>query len=461
MAVILKERKEKKELLKQAKLKAIAEEQAAKKKKLEEEMMRLQKEEEKKRRVAEEEEAEEEEALEEGLLRRRTRERGQRSGTKEEHMWMEKKIFEWVANLSLGEDEEAMLYVPQEEKEAVVRELEAIEDPLDRQMLEDEKRLEWKLLLAREKKRRREEANQIQSCKQEVGAQQDIPAKLDKILSYLEILGQAWTKQYQANKGQEHIAPEEQVLMAFHALKDEAVSFARSLARTADCEHNMVAYSRLTPLPTFIKLLRERFTNVTRGVRPSDKLQTIHSRQWKSARALKAVMDDLVAIPDHGVTETQLVNLFYRVMPEPLRGHFFDKTQQANITYDALSREVVLFEAKSMLVSTFWHKDLDKGKKWKGRTISGQVRAKDHLILTLDEGGTDEVLYSQIGCGLAEEDIGVFAVDLRGKDEAGQDDSQSSTMLEQSMLVRGPSAGRKEAWVSSYDVSCNSDLPVE
>ncbi|GBG62510.1 hypothetical protein CBR_g30828 [Chara braunii] len=340
-----------------------------------------------------------------------------------------------------------MLYVPQEEKEAFARELEAKEDPLERQTMEDEKKLEWTLRLARDKKRRREEANRmakevekIQACRQEVQAQQETPAKLDKILGYLEIMSKAWLEEHQANKGQEvtlhsirtgfrefardvvthvetevkrlkegaekfcvgaiegakvvaaaevetrprkepvklkfpdfysgkkddnfdnweasintyvylqHIVPEEQVLVAFHALKDEAASFARSLACAADCEHNMVAYYRPTPLSTFLKLLRERLDDVTRGVRASDKLQTIHSRQWRSARALKAVMDDLVIVPDHGV---QLVQLFYRAMPEPLRGHFFDKTQQANITYDALSREVVLFKAKSMPVSTF------------------------------------------------------------------------------------------------------------
>ncbi|GBG63243.1 hypothetical protein CBR_g37328 [Chara braunii] len=432
-------------------------------------MMRLQKEEEEKRRDAEEEAAAEEEVEEEPLERRHREERGESSSTKGEDAWMEKKISEWVANLSLGEDEEALLYVPQEEREAFARELEAMEDPLDRHTAEDEKRSEWKLWLAREKKRRREEANRmarevekVRACRQEVQAQAETPAKLDKILGYLEVLSKAWLEEHQANKGQdvtlhairsgfrefvrdvvthvgtevkklkegtkkfcagaiegakvvataeaesrprkepvklkfpdsysgkkddsfdnweasintyvylEHIAPEEQVLVAFHALKDEAASFARSLARSADCENNMVAYSKLTPLSTFLKLLRERFADVTRGVRASDKLQTIHSRQERSARALKAVMDDLVAVPDHGVTETQFVQLFYRAMPEPLRGHFFDKTQQANITYDALSREVVLFEAKSMPVSTFWHKDLDKGKKWKGRTISSQ-----------------------------------------------------------------------------------------
>ncbi|GBG59559.1 hypothetical protein CBR_g49819 [Chara braunii] len=510
IATLLRERKEK-EFLKQAKLKAIAEEQAAKKKKLEEEMLRFQKEtmmmlereEEEKRKAAEEEAAaeEEKEEEEEPRERRRGEERGEASGTKGEDAWVEKKITEWVANLSLGEDEEAQLYVPQEEREAFARELEAIDDPLERQTTEDEKKLEWKLRMMREKKRRREEANRVakelervQACRQEVEAQAEVPAKLDKILGYLEVLSKASIEEHLAVKGQDvtlhairsgfrefardmvthvgsevkrlkegvdkfctdaiesakvvataeatkrqrkkpvklkfpdaysgkkddsfdnweagintyvylqHIAPEEQVLVAFHALKDEAASFARSLARGADCEHNMIAYLRLTPLSTFLKLLRERFADVTRGVRASDKLQTIHSRQWRSAKALKAVMDDLVAVLDHGVTETQLVQLFYRAMSEPLRGHFFDKTQQPNITYDALSREVVLFEAKSMPVSTFWHKDLDKGKKWKGRTISGQVRAKDHLLLTLDEGGTDEVPYSEIEWGLEEED---------------------------------------------------------
>ncbi|GBG76179.1 hypothetical protein CBR_g21928 [Chara braunii] len=166
-AAILKERqemKEKKELLKQAKLKAIVEEQAAKNKKLEEqkeEMLKLRQEEEEKRKAAEEEAEEEEKIEDEPLGRRRREGRGESSGTKGEDAWMEKKISEWVANLSLGEDEEALLYVPQEEREAFARELEAKEDPLEHQTAEDEKLLEWKLRQVREKKRRREKANRV------------------------------------------------------------------------------------------------------------------------------------------------------------------------------------------------------------------------------------------------------------------------------------------------------------
>ncbi|GBG69048.1 hypothetical protein CBR_g3746 [Chara braunii] len=357
IAALLREKKEKKELVKQAKLKAIAEEQAAKKKKIEEEMMRLQKEkmlrlqqeEEEKRKAAEEEAAAEEEEEvedEEPLERRRKEGRGEASGTKGEDTWMEKKITEWVANLSLGEDEEAQLYVPQEEREAFARELETTEDPLERQTTKDEKKLKWKLQMMREKKRKREEANRVakevervQACRQEVQTQADVPAKLDKILGYLEILSKAWIEEHQAVKGQDvtlhairsgfrefardvvthfrtevkklkegakklyagaiegakvvatveaatrprkehvklkfpdsdsgkkddsfdnweasvntyvylqHIAPEEQVLVTFHALKDEAASFARSLAHAADCEHNMIAYHQIEVHP--------------------------------------------------------------------------------------------------------------------------------------------------------------------------------------------------------------------
>ncbi|GBG92402.1 hypothetical protein CBR_g55336 [Chara braunii] len=428
MAALVRENKERKELLKQAKLKAIAEEQVAKMKKLEEEM-------EEKKKAAEVEsvaEAEEE--------RKRREVKGESSGTANEEATMEKKISEWIANLSLGDDKEAEMYVPQDERDALARELATIEDPLERQT-EDEKKLEWKLRMKREKKRRREEVNRliaevakVRDCRQEVPAQTHISAKMDKMLGYLEVFSEASMEERQANWGHDvalsvmrsgfrdfardmvthvggevrrlrenvgkfcegaiesakgvaaiesearprkepvklkfrdayggkennfdnwavsvnsyvylqHILTEEQVLVAFQALKDEAASFARSLARVTGCENNLVAYSKITPLPQSFKLPRERFADPTRGVRVSDKLQTIHSRQWRSARALKGVMDDLVAVPDHGVTEPQLVQLFYRAMPEPLRGHFFDKSQQTDITYDVLSREVVLFES--------------------------------------------------------------------------------------------------------------------
>ncbi|GBG69471.1 hypothetical protein CBR_g4166 [Chara braunii] len=447
MGVILQERKEKKE----AKKKALKEEQAAKLKKMEEEMVRekerLKKEEEEKLKEVDEEE-------EVPPLQKS----GQHSGSSSDEM--KKKITEWVANLSLGEEEEVAMYIPKDEQEAAVKKWEAEEDVLTRQAMEDEQRMAWsdegeeekmeiiaqsvdRLAKVQEKHYEFSHSQEISVRSMRTGLRDfarklvgavgsEVSHRLEKTERFyvgaIEGVKVASPKEEEARPRREpvkvkfpdsysgkreenfdnweanvktyvhlqQVSPDQQVLIAIHALRDEAASFARSLNRAANCSDDPVAYSSFTSLIEFLKLLRERFVDVAHSVKASDRLQTIHSRQWKSARALKGTMDELVAIPDHKVTETQLVNLFNRDMAETLRGHFFDKSPDPAMTYDILSREVVAFEAKCASISTFRHKDLDKGKKWKGCTISRQVKTKDSLVLTLDEGSVDEIPYDQI-----------------------------------------------------------------
>ncbi|GBG59712.1 hypothetical protein CBR_g54817 [Chara braunii] len=401
---------EKRELIKQTKMLTLMEEQKAKQKQMEEELQKWEKEHEKKLAAIESETEEEEEEI---PLR-----------------------------------------------EQFARELKGEENPMKRHVMEEEKKLEWKLRLARERKRRLEAAKKMErdlrAVEVEHGrlvAQVDLQKKVEILSQSVEVMLKAQQEQLRYLKGHDitlqsmrtgfkdfakdmmmhvgtelrtimegthkfcvdaiedakivgpreeearprresvkvkfpdsysgkkeenfdnwevnvnsyvhlqKIAHEEHVLIGFHALKDEAVSVARSLCRTAKCENDMVAYSLITPLSDCFKLQRERFADVMRSVRASYKLQTIHSRQWRSVRALKGVLDEFVAVPDHGVTEAQLVQLFYRAMPESLRGCL--KSRESAMTYDTLSGEVEAFEARSMPVSTFWHKDLDRARSGK------------------------------------------------------------------------------------------------
>ncbi|GBG76630.1 hypothetical protein CBR_g22846 [Chara braunii] len=180
-AAILKERREK-----EAKKKALLEVHAAKLKKIEEEMAR-EKERLKKEEEAKLKEVEEEGVVEEEPLERRGRgNRGESSGPNED--LMENKISEWVAGLTLGEDEEALMYVPRDEQEAAVREWEAEGDPLKRQVLEDEKRMEWKFRLTRERKRRMEAATEAAKELEEIRKQRDQMAVQVDLLGKVEIL---------------------------------------------------------------------------------------------------------------------------------------------------------------------------------------------------------------------------------------------------------------------------------
>ncbi|GBG81705.1 hypothetical protein CBR_g32698 [Chara braunii] len=208
MVALVRESKERKEREKQAKLKAIVDEQAAKMKRLEEEMKKVQQEEGERRKAAEAEAAAEEEKermrIESG--------KGSSSGTmtRETDTGLEKRISEWVANLSLGEDEEAESYVTKDEKAALAAELAAMTDPMERREREEEQTLAWKLRMKREKKKRREEVNKmttevakVQECSAEVLAQPDDMAKWDKVLGYLEVLSKAWMEERQASWSQD------------------------------------------------------------------------------------------------------------------------------------------------------------------------------------------------------------------------------------------------------------------
>ncbi|GBG61236.1 hypothetical protein CBR_g19768 [Chara braunii] len=358
MAAILQERKEKEE----AKKKALQEEQATKLKKMEEEMARekerLKKEEEEKLKEMEEEEEDE------TPLQRR---RGQHGGSKDEEM--EKRISEWVANSSLGEDEEVTMYIPKDEQEAAMKKWEEEEDVLKRQAMEDETRMVWKLAMMREKKRRVEAASEavkeleeVQKLTLRLTPQVDLQQKVDIIAQSIQRLARVQEQQYEFSRSQDiavrsmrmgfrdfarelvgavgaevnhrlekterfcvgaiegvkvaapkegeprprrepvkvkfpdsytgkreenfdnweanvktyvhlqQVSPDQQVLIAIHALRDQAASFARSLVRAANCNDDAVTYSSFTSLAEFMKLLRERFADVARSVKASDKL---------------------------------------------------------------------------------------------------------------------------------------------------------------------------------------------
>ncbi|GBG74416.1 hypothetical protein CBR_g18828 [Chara braunii] len=384
-----KEKMEKRELIKHAKMLALLEEQEAKKRQMEEELKKEQ--EEKMAAIQEEVEKEEEieEVEEEEPLERR---RGEASTSKE--IEIARIAEEWAAHLDLEVKVDAMhagfkdfgsdimKYLLAEVHNAISKTQEFCIGAIEGAKLATPKE--------EEPAPPRREKVKVRFPEPFSGKKgEDFDSWEANVHSYLYLQG---------------VTPEDHVLVAFQALRDEATSFARSLARAANCDNDMVMYSRLTPLLEFLKSLRKRFSDVTRELKASDKLQMIHTRQWKSVHALKSFMDELIAVPGHGVTDAHLLNLFYRALPENIQGHFFEKKNQQGMTYDTLSREAVAFAAQASPVTTFWHKDLSKGKTWKGRTILGQIKVKDSLILTMEEGGADEVPYSE--WGLEEENNG-------------------------------------------------------
>ncbi|GBG83694.1 hypothetical protein CBR_g37495 [Chara braunii] len=96
------------------------------------------------------------------MVRGVTKERGESSGASAEKEEVGRMIEEWAAKLEIGKEQKARLLVPQAEKEAVQKELDAVESPLQKKAMEQEKMLEWKLRLATEKTRRLQAAEKAE-----------------------------------------------------------------------------------------------------------------------------------------------------------------------------------------------------------------------------------------------------------------------------------------------------------
>ncbi|GBG61067.1 hypothetical protein CBR_g18659 [Chara braunii] len=127
-----------------------------------------------------------------------------------------------------------MLYVPPEEKEAVIKEWEGEQDSLRRQTIEEEKKLEWKLRLMRERKRRMDEASQIarelvviKEQRAQIQAQADIQGKLDIMSRNIELLAKAWEERYQFSRAQD---------MTLHSIRLGFRDFAREMMRHVGVE---------------------------------------------------------------------------------------------------------------------------------------------------------------------------------------------------------------------------------
>ncbi|GBG60939.1 hypothetical protein CBR_g16061 [Chara braunii] len=189
------------------------EEDKAKQKQMEEELQKWKKEQEEKLAAIESETEEEE--VEVPLERRgRTKERGKSSGARETEAQMEVKakmerlVNEWVANLALGKEDEALLFVPQAEREQFARDLEGEENPMKRQVMEEEKKLEWKLGLARGRKRRLEADEKMEEDLREaevehgkLAAQIDLQRKVEILSQSVEVMLKAQQEQLPYLKG--------------------------------------------------------------------------------------------------------------------------------------------------------------------------------------------------------------------------------------------------------------------
>ncbi|GBG83007.1 hypothetical protein CBR_g36626 [Chara braunii] len=194
----------------------------------------------------------------------------------------------------------------------------------------------------------------------------------------------------------------DRVLMVTSCMAGDAMSFAISLQKEAGCS-SMVEFSQQTHIEDFLKVVRERFEDKNLARRTEMLILNLPDRKWKSTSALKATMDELLQCTEHGLTPAQVLNSFARALPDPVRTQLYPRTKEEGMTYEKFSK-IALDHAGFLAEANYCHywKDLQAGKRWQNRTISGSIPGKDNLLLTFEEGGVESLSWDQIDYGLDE-----------------------------------------------------------
>ncbi|GBG61042.1 hypothetical protein CBR_g18637 [Chara braunii] len=194
----------------------------------------------------------------------------------------------------------------------------------------------------------------------------------------------------------------DRVLMATSCMGGDAMSFAISLQKEAGCSL-MVEFSQQTRIEDFLRAIRERFEDKNLARRTEMLILNLPDRKWKSTSALKATMDELLQCPDHGLTPAQILNSFARALPDSLRTQLYPRVKEEGITYEKFGK-IAIDHAGFLAEANYCHywKDLQAGKKWQNRTISGSIPGKDSLLITFEEGGAETISWDQVDYGIDE-----------------------------------------------------------
>ncbi|GBG82120.1 hypothetical protein CBR_g34401 [Chara braunii] len=207
-----------------------------------------------------------------------------------------------------------------------------------------------------------------------------------------------WQAQMETYLYGQRIEPEERIIVVHSCLGGHAAIYTLQLMRQ-DGYESVVDWSHGIPVKRMFDALHHRFTDPTLPRKTAEAILHLHEGAWRNTSALKRHTDELLQCSDNGLTPAQLLNSFARAIPEPLKSNLFPLTKEEGMTYEEFRRRAVdqagfLSEANAH----FW-KDLQRGRKWRGKTIASSVQTKDGLLLTFEEGGLEHLPEEQIEFG--------------------------------------------------------------
>ncbi|GBG83071.1 hypothetical protein CBR_g36688 [Chara braunii] len=170
-----------------------------------------------------------------------------------------------------------------------------------------------------------------------------------------------WIAEIQTYVSTAPVEPESQVAFTTSCMGGEAKQWVLAEANAAGFE-DIGEWAKTLTLKQFLAKTRDRFLDKTTADKAFDQLTSIGQKDWTSVEALSREVDRLLRVPGLNLQDSQVLYIYSRALPEPLRGH-------------------LVTEAKSAVVKSGG----GGGRQYNGKRVLWRQKRQDHTLVVFDD----------------------------------------------------------------------------
>ncbi|GBG92747.1 hypothetical protein CBR_g56908 [Chara braunii] len=151
------------------------------------------------------------------------------------------------------------------------------------------------------------------------------------------------------------VEPESQVAFSTSCIGGEAKEWVLAEANAAGF-NDIGEWAGTLNLKQFLGKIKERFLDKTTADKAFDQLTTIGQKHWTSVESLSREVDRLLQVPGLNLQDNQVLYIYFRALPEPIRGQLVAESKSGKYNYRqfrdlALQREQMISQVKNSYAS--------------------------------------------------------------------------------------------------------------
>ncbi|GBG63990.1 hypothetical protein CBR_g40234 [Chara braunii] len=149
-------------------------------------------------------------------------------------------------------------------------------------------------------------------------------------------------------------------------------------------------WAKTLTLKQFLPKIKDRFLDKTTTDKAFDQLTSIGQKHWTSVEALSHEVDRLLQVPGLNLRDSQVLYMYSRALPEPIRGHLVAEAKSGKYNYRqfcdlALQREQMTSQVKNSYAVVVKSGGGGGGRPYNGKRILWRQKCQDHTLVVFDD----------------------------------------------------------------------------